>query len=161
MKRLLCAGSGDIYSLGKVFRAGEAGGRHNPEFTMLEWYEPGANLTSTGELITQILHDTLHTDGLQRLSCREAFMQYADIDPNGFGPWELVDYLETYFVLLEPQTRNLIEAEFDPEGFLGTVGNGRESYSGNAGRALVPPLAVPADGGDLGSADDDAGVLIL
>ena len=85
MKRLLAEDSGSIYQFAHCFRSDERGPHHDTEFTMLEWYEPGANLTSTAELITQLLHDSLHTDGLQRLPCRDAFIQYADIDPMTAG----------------------------------------------------------------------------
>jgi elongation factor P--(R)-beta-lysine ligase len=59
MKRLLAAGAPAIYSLGPVFRAGELGRIHNPEFTLLEWYQPGyddvALMHEVSELVDLVL----------------------------------------------------------------------------------------------------------
>ena len=86
MKRLLAAGSGPIYQLGKVFRNGEAGRRHNPEFTLLEWYRPGFTLADlmaeVDALVRHVTGGVLDLDSTQHLSYAEAFIRYVGIDPH-------------------------------------------------------------------------------
>jgi lysyl-tRNA synthetase class 2 len=86
MKRLLAAGSGDIYQLCKVFRDGERGRWHNPEFTLLEWYRTGfddAALMSEVELlVASLLAPERRLAAARRLTYAEAMQQYAGIDPH-------------------------------------------------------------------------------
>ncbi|MDY4339681.1 EF-P lysine aminoacylase EpmA [Xanthomonas sp. LF07-6] len=85
LKRLLAAGIGDCYELGRVFRNGEAGGRHNPEFTMLEWYRVGWDhrqlIEETVELVRTALALVGRSATLQVLSYRELFLQGLGLDP--------------------------------------------------------------------------------
>ncbi|HET7569400.1 MAG TPA: EF-P lysine aminoacylase EpmA [Gammaproteobacteria bacterium] len=82
MKRLLAAGAGDIYQLCKVFRAGEAGRHHNPEFTLLEWYRVGWDyhrlMAEVADLLAQVLG--IETEP-EYLSYREAFVRRLELDP--------------------------------------------------------------------------------
>lgn len=89
MKRLLVAGSGDIYQICKAFRAGESGKRHNPEFTMLEWYRSGFDqfqlMAEVAELVSLLLGDC----PVNRRSYRSAFAEVLDIDPHRASVSEL------------------------------------------------------------------------
>ncbi len=87
MKRLLAADSGDIFCLGKAFRDAESGRRHNPEFTMLEWYRCGWDehqlMDEVAELVGQL---TTVSSGAKlavtKLRYGECFESVLNVDPH-------------------------------------------------------------------------------
>ena len=85
LKRLLAAGIGDCYELGRVFRDGEAGGRHNPEFTMLEWYRVGWDhlrlIDETAELVRAALSLVGREASLQVVTYRDLYRDALGVDP--------------------------------------------------------------------------------
>ena len=84
-KRLLAAGVGDNYELGRVFRNGEAGRRHNPEFTMLEWYRVGWDhrrlIDEAVQLIDAALQLVDRRAHLMQTSYRDLFVAACGLDP--------------------------------------------------------------------------------
>lgn len=96
MKKLLGGGFGDIYTITKVFRNGEiGGGRHNPEFTMCEWYKKNANyfdvMEETEDLVLAVAGgEKIKYQGAEidlkkpwdRVSVRELFIKNCGIDLN-------------------------------------------------------------------------------
>ncbi|TPW11900.1 MAG: lysyl-tRNA synthetase class II, partial [Halothiobacillaceae bacterium] len=76
MKRLLAAGSGDIFQISRVFRNGELGRLHNPEFTLLEWYRVGFDLHHLMDEVDQFLRKIAATGEAERLSYAEAFTRF-------------------------------------------------------------------------------------
>lgn len=81
MKRLLAAGSGSIYQLGKAFRARESGSRHSPEFTMLEWYRVGFDEWQLMDEVEALVRQLVQCGPIPRLSYSALFRQHLDIDP--------------------------------------------------------------------------------
>jgi len=84
MKRLLAAGSGDIYQIAKVFRAGEAGRLHAPEFTMLEWYRLDIDhhqlMDEVARLVEVLLGDKAQPQ--HRLTYKMLFEQHFGFNPH-------------------------------------------------------------------------------
>ncbi len=122
LKRLLAAGCGNVYFLGHVFRQGEVGARHNPEFCMAEWYRIHADYRDFIAETAAFLALFLGPLPLQFLAYRDAFAQYATGDIASIGgnpnwsPAEQLDFRLTTQV--EPHLgRNCITAltDFPPE----------------------------------------------
>jgi elongation factor P--(R)-beta-lysine ligase len=93
MKRLLAAGAPDIYQVCRVFREGERGRRHNPEFTMIEWYRLGIDhhaLMDDVERLLRGLIEPLRPVGATRhVTYSDAFREALDIDPLAIPTREL------------------------------------------------------------------------
>ncbi len=92
MKRLLCSGSGPIYQVCKVFRDGESGRFHNPEFTLLEWYRPGMDHHQLMDEVAALIEVLMPEVGEElRISYRELFLKHLSIDPLAASEAELRD----------------------------------------------------------------------
>ncbi|HEU5397855.1 MAG TPA: EF-P lysine aminoacylase EpmA [Gammaproteobacteria bacterium] len=127
MKRLLAAGSGDIWQLCKVFRSGEAGRMHNPEFSMLEWYRLGFDhhqlMAETAELVAVLVPGRKPAE---YLSYRDAFLREVGFDPFAASPKDCI-------VALEQAGRHPPkEQELDYDGWLDLV----------AGELVYPALGL-------------------
>lgn len=81
MKRLLAAHGEAIYQISKAFRDGEAGARHNPEFTLLEWYRPGFDHHRLMDEVTDLLGHCLGARPVRKISYRKLFLQHVGLDP--------------------------------------------------------------------------------
>ncbi|TLM79212.1 EF-P lysine aminoacylase EpmA [Microbulbifer harenosus] len=105
LKRLVAAGIGDCYYLGKAFRNGEAGGRHNPEFSMLEWYRVGWDdhrlMIEVGELLSWVLR----IPQVRSYSYRALFLQHVGLDPH-----------RASFAELKDAVARVLELSFEPAG---------------------------------------------
>lgn len=119
MKRLLAAGSGDIFQLCKSFRTNEKGRLHNHEFTMLEWYRLDCSLTDMFNEIKNLMSLTLGTKGVDVYKYSDLFMMHLSIDVTevsieqlsdiaaeqcpGYEASDIDDYLTTLFATcIEP-----------------------------------------------------------
>ena len=81
MKRLLAAGSGPVFQLARVFRDDELGRWHNPEFTLLEWYQLGIDHHALMDEMEALLQTVLGCGAMLRKTYQQVFLESCSLDP--------------------------------------------------------------------------------
>ena len=81
MKRLLAAGSGSIFQLARVFRDDELGRWHNPEFTLLEWYQLGIDHHALMDEMDLFLQRIIQSRPMIRKTYQQAFLEACSLNP--------------------------------------------------------------------------------
>jgi lysyl-tRNA synthetase class 2 len=106
MKRLLAAGSGDIYQICKVFRDAERGRWHNPEFTLIEWYRLGyddAALMTEVEALVGCLLAPRRLEPAERLSYSAALQRHAGVDAHAASDGDLAESARRHGVVCDAE----------------------------------------------------------
>ncbi len=96
MKRLLSLGAGDIYQMSHVFRDGEVGHLHNPEFTMVEWYRVGMTFPQLIDETIAFIRLFLGDIPLYTYTYRSAMIEFAGVDYVTATPQDLIAAAEKH-----------------------------------------------------------------
>jgi lysyl-tRNA synthetase class 2 len=119
MKRLLAATSGPIYQICHCFRNQEVGRYHNPEFTMLEWYQPFFSMKKFIKEIDLFLQTIFNFNESEKISYQDIFLKTFDIDPLCTNILELRTIFKKlkldYLIDDEHQVNDLIQILFTLE----------------------------------------------
>ena len=82
MKRMIAAGFDAIFQIGRVFRRGDYGQTHNPEFTMLEWYRTGDDYESGITFLSELVDAILNRGKAQVVTLRQLFADHIGVNPH-------------------------------------------------------------------------------
>jgi len=122
MKRLLASGTGAIYQISKVFRNKEQGKYHNPEFTMLEWYQPGYDHHQLMAELESFLGLFAMSD-CEKTSYADIFTSQTGLDPHTCNTNELVSLAEEYGLSSSSEERSVLLDFIFSHKIVSTLGN--------------------------------------
>lgn len=152
MKRLLAAGGRALYQITRSFRGGEHGPRHNPEFTIVEWYRVDESPEIAMDRLSDLAEATLSRGPAERLTYAEVFERHVGLDPHEASGEELVEAARRHHVAAPagwlPEDRDswlhLLMAELvEPHLGRGRPAIVRDYPAGQAALAQVRAAPVP------------------
>lgn len=148
MKRLMAAGGQAIYQLCRVFRQGEYGRLHNPEFTMLEWYRRGDGLDQAMDLTDALCQSLLGTAPALRRTYAEVWDEAVGLNPHQADATELAACARSHGVAVDPRFEadrdtwlNLLFAEIVQPMMARTAAEGSRAVLVSAFPASLAALA--------------------
>lgn len=109
MKRLLCAESGDIYTITKSFRGAEYGRIHNPEFSLLEWYRVGFGIDELIADVERLFEYLGITESSRRYLYADIFISAVGVNPHFAEKAELQDIAKRHGLVGELGVPELLD----------------------------------------------------
>ncbi|MCG9895282.1 MAG: lysine--tRNA ligase [Fimbriimonadaceae bacterium] len=88
LKRIICGDVPKVFEIGRVFRNEGLSNRHNPEFSLLEWYEAYVNLEATQKRVEDCFRFVAES------VFGSAVVRTGDVELDFSKPWARVDMLE-------------------------------------------------------------------